>query len=63
MAEDDLVSAAEAAAILGMSDETLRRWAEAGRIRYVRLPSGQIRFFRRDIAAILDPVEPGAEPA
>jgi excisionase family DNA binding protein len=57
---DELLTAGEAAVLLNLSDETLRRWAKTGRVRYVRLPSDQIRFRRRDILAILKPVEPTA---
>lgn len=32
---------AEAAALLGVSEDTLRRWAEAGRLETIRLPSGR----------------------
>lgn len=43
----------EVARALGTSPETVRRWADAGRIRVVVLPSGHRRFFAADIAAIL----------
>lgn len=46
------------AAILGVTDETVRRWAEDGRLRHIVLPSGQRRFRRDDVLAILQPVEP-----
>jgi excisionase family DNA binding protein len=55
----ELLSAPAAARLLGVSDETLRRWAADGRIRHIRMPSGQLRFRPADIAAILEPVEPG----
>ena len=55
---EELLSAAEAAAILEVSDETLRRWANTGLIHYIRLPSGQLRFERADIEAIRQPIEP-----
>ena len=32
---------AEAAALLGVSEDTVRRWAEAGRLQTTRLPSGR----------------------
>jgi excisionase family DNA binding protein len=54
----ELLSATEAAALLQVSDETVRRWADAGKIRHVRLPSGQLRIYRQDVEAILTPVEP-----
>lgn len=47
-----------AADVLGVSDETLRRWVDQGKVRYVRLPSGRLRFRRSDLDAILVPVEP-----
>jgi excisionase family DNA binding protein len=53
-----LLPTSEAAELLGVTDQTLRNWAEAGRIRHIRMPSGQIRFRRQDIDAVLEPVEP-----
>ena len=43
--------------MLEVTDETIRRWAEKGRIRHIRLPSGQLRFERQDIEAIRQPTE------
>ena len=54
----DLLTAVEAAAILEVTDKTIRRWAEEGLIRHVRYPSGQLRFERADIDAIRTAVEP-----
>ena len=55
---EPLLQTPEAAALLGVSDETLRRWVGAGKIRYVKLPSGRMRFRRSDVLALLEPVEP-----
>lgn len=44
--------------MLGVSDETVRRWAEGRKLRHVRLPSGQLRFHRFDLEAALAPVDP-----
>lgn len=57
MATPDLLTTSVAAKLLGVSDDALRRWVEQRKIRHIRLPSGQIRFQRADIEAILDPVE------
>ena len=54
---DDLLTTTDAAALLKVSGETVRRWVEAGRIRHVRLPSGQLRFHRADIEDILEPID------
>jgi excisionase family DNA binding protein len=51
----------EAAEFLGVDPQTVRRWAGERKIRHVRLPSGQLRFTRADVEAVLAPVEP--EPA
>lgn len=40
----DLLTPAEAAARLGVTTKTLRRWALAGLVRSVTLPSGQLRY-------------------
>lgn len=55
---EELLKAPAVAAILGVTDETVRRWAELGRLRHIVLPSGQRRFRRADVEAILQPVEP-----
>ena len=58
MPTEPLLRTSEAASVLGVSDETLRRWAADGRIRHIKLPSGQVRFRRADLLAVLTPVEP-----
>lgn len=59
---EELLTTTSAAAIVGVSDETLRRWADDKKIRHVRLPSGQLRFHRHDIEALVVPVEPVGDP-
>lgn len=53
----DLLTAPKVADLLGVSDETVRRWAEDGRLPHITLPSGQRRFRREDIEKILTPTE------
>lgn len=55
---EERLTTADAAAILGVSHETLRRWAKANKVRHVRLPSGRRYFLRADLDAVLAPVEP-----
>lgn len=55
---DELLLTSAAAAVVGVSDETLRRWADERKVRHIRLPSGQLRFRREDLDALLAPVEP-----
>ncbi len=43
----------EAARILGVSVETLRRWDADGKITAVRTPNGQRRFHRADVDQLL----------
>jgi molybdopterin-binding protein len=43
----------EAAELLGVSDDTVRRWAEAGRLATVRGESGRLAVRGRDLAAFL----------
>ena len=50
-----LLTPEEAGDRLGVSDETMRRWAKADRIAYVLLPSGRFMFRSEDIEAILTP--------
>ncbi|MBE9213269.1 IS607 family transposase [Plectonema cf. radiosum LEGE 06105] len=46
------LSIGDAAKELGISTKTLRRWADSGKIRSERSPSGQRRFFLADIKRI-----------
>jgi len=50
---EELITPKEACKMLGVSASTLRRWAYQGKIRYVRLPSGRLRYYRSDIEKIL----------
>lgn len=42
-----------AAALIGISADTLRRWEKAGRITSFRTPTGHRRFRRTDVEALL----------
>ena len=55
---EELISVPEVADLLDVTEETVRRWAETGLLRHVRLPSGRFRFERSDIEAIRRPIEP-----
>lgn len=43
-----------AAALIGISADTLRRWEKAGRITSVRTPTGHRRFNRNEVLALLE---------
>jgi len=49
----EYLSTGEAAELLGVHPDTLRRWERAGRVKAVRTPTGQRRFKRADIEALL----------
>lgn len=51
-----------AAELLGVSVDTVRRWADAGRIATVRSPGGQRLVVGADLARFLDEQAAGAEP-
>jgi excisionase family DNA binding protein len=52
------VKIAEAARILGVSQNTLRAWAEAGKIPVRRNPANRYRLFlRRDLQRFLTRIE------
>ena len=42
-----------AAALIGISADTLRRWEKAGRIQSFRTPTGHRRFKRDEVLALL----------
>jgi len=54
----EYVKTAEAAQILGVSQNTLRSWAEAGKIPVRRNPANRYRLFlRRDLERFLAQIE------
>lgn len=55
---DDLLSVGEAALVLHVSAQTIRRWHKLGRLPAVRTPGNQRRFRRFDVLAALRPDEP-----
>ena len=56
--EDDWLTLAEAATLLGMSQWTVRRWADRGLLAMARSPS-EYRFRRADLEAMRLGPEPG----
>jgi excisionase family DNA binding protein len=61
----ELMQVRAAARHLGVHENTVRRWEEAGLIRAIRLPSGVRRFRRDDIERIRTSMyeDAGFEPA
>ena len=59
----DYVLTAEAAKVLGVSQNTLRAWAEAGKIPVHRNPANGYRLFRRsDLDNFLNQVAKPVKP-
>ena len=59
----EYVKVAEAAEILGVSQGTIRAWAEAGKIPMHRNPANGYRLFRRtDLEAFLHKISKPAKP-
>lgn len=56
-----LISSGEAAKLVGVSPDTLRRWAKSGRVRHVVTPSRRILFDPADIEAMYRTVDPDSE--
>lgn len=55
---NEYVMTAEAAQMIGVSQNTLRQWAEAGKLPVYRNPANGYRLFRReDLEAFLGRVE------
>lgn len=55
---DELLSPAQAAAVIGVSVDSIRRYANDGRLPSQRTPGKQRRFRRSDVEALLLPSEP-----
>lgn len=49
------LTSGEAAAVVGVSRDTIKRWQRAGRIAARRTPTGHLRFRRADVEALLQP--------
>ena len=60
---DDYRTPAQVAALLGVTDETVRRWAKAGRIPSMVTPSGRLRIPADAVADMLRPAAPTTEAA
>jgi excisionase family DNA binding protein len=57
-----LMQVRQAARALGVHENTLRRWEEAGYIRALRLPSGVRRFREEDVVAAKSRMYEGLAP-
>jgi len=55
----DLFTSSGVAEVFGVSVETVRQWAEAGKLQGFRTPGGHWRFRRSEISALVD-LEDGA---
>jgi len=55
-------TSSQAAAYLGVSLATVRRWSDAGRLHGSRTPGGQRRYSREQLDAFLRSLEDGARP-
>ena len=59
----DYVKTAEAAALLGVSQNTLRKWADRGDVPFRRIPANNYRLFKRsDLEAFLEKIEKQQTP-
>jgi MerR family transcriptional regulator, copper efflux regulator len=59
----DYVQIKEAAALLGVAENTLRNWERSGKIRVYRHPINNYRLYKRaDIAALLAAIESPPSP-
>lgn len=55
MSGRELMTMKEVAELARVSSSTISRWVSSGKIPAIVLPSGQIRFVREDIEAMLTP--------
>jgi excisionase family DNA binding protein len=63
MPQKILLGVRESAQILGVHENTLRRWEQAGLIRAVKLPTGVRRFRRGDVDQLHDQMHGRVEKA
>ncbi|MFN4133569.1 MAG: MerR family DNA-binding transcriptional regulator [Candidatus Hadarchaeales archaeon] len=53
----------EAAALLGVHQNTIRRWEKEGKIRVVRAPSGHRKIPESEVKRLLEPPSPQQQPS
>jgi len=54
--ENELLRLSQAAQLVCVHPETLRRWADNGKVRFVRTPGGERRFYRDDLLEAVTPI-------
>jgi putative resolvase len=59
----ELLGVREAARRLGVHENTLRRWEQAGLIRAVKLPTGVRRFRVEDVEGLYEEMHRGVDDA
>ncbi|HET7665852.1 MAG TPA: helix-turn-helix domain-containing protein [Mycobacterium sp.] len=59
MTDRELMGITDAAALLGVHPNTLRKWADDGIVPHVRLPSGYRRFRRAELERFRQSLEAG----
>ena len=57
---DDLLTTGEAARLLQVSIDSVKRWGDRGRLPMLRTPTGHRRFRRSDVEAAMVPVAPAS---
>lgn len=58
---DELLASGDAASLIGVHRDTIKRWEKLGRITSLRTPDGHRRYRRGDVEALLTgPVEASA---
>lgn len=65
MQTPDLLATRDVSRIFDRSEATIRLWVRAGKLRAIRLPSGQNVFQRSDVERLFDALraaEPEPEP-
>jgi excisionase family DNA binding protein len=60
---EELLTGPEAAVLLQVTSETVRRWAKERKLAHLVLPSGQLRYRRADVLAAIREVAVDAEVA
>jgi len=53
MSDDEYISTPQARALLNVTTQTIRRWANEGKIKFVRTPKGTRRYSKKNIYEIL----------
>jgi excisionase family DNA binding protein len=63
MPQEAVLTTGPAARRIGITENTLRSWAQSGKVAHIRMPNGRLRFRVSDLDAMVQVIEPSTDAA